>query len=71
MADAVLSGHESHGKPNFFTRWFMSTNHKDIGILYLFTAAALGFISVAFTAFPKVSIAFAFYFNVFYQSITS
>ncbi len=56
MADAVITGHEDHGKPNFFTRWFMSTNHKDIGILYLFTAAFLGFISVAFTVYMRLEL---------------
>ena len=34
----------------------MSTNHKDIGILYLFTAAALGFVSVLFTVFMRIEL---------------
>jgi len=34
----------------------MSTNHKDIGILYLFTAALMGFISVAFTVYMRLEL---------------
>jgi cytochrome c oxidase subunit 1 len=56
MADAAAHSHAAHGKPGFFTRWFMSTNHKDIGILYLVTAAALGFVSVAFTMYMRLEL---------------
>ena len=55
MADATLS-HDNNHKVGFFTRWFMSTNHKDIGILYIFTAAILGFISVAFTVYMRLEL---------------
>ncbi len=56
MADAAVHGHGEHGHPGFFTRWFMSTNHKDIGILYLFTAAVVGFISVGFTVYMRMEL---------------
>ena len=70
MADAALHGHDhdhgAHGsdghgdhgyaKKGFFTRWFMSTNHKDIGLLYIFTAAAVGFVAVLFTVYMRMEL---------------
>ncbi|MDB6177449.1 cytochrome c oxidase subunit I [Paracoccus sp. Z330] len=57
MADAAAHGHEDHhDQRGFFTRWFMSTNHKDIGILYLFTAALVGLISVSFTVYMRMEL---------------
>ncbi|MDB2548712.1 cytochrome c oxidase subunit I [Paracoccaceae bacterium] len=55
MADAAISGHD-HERPGFFTRWFMSTNHKDIGILYLVTAGLVGLVSVAFTVYMRLEL---------------
>ena len=55
MADAAIHGHEHH-KPGFFTRWFMSTNHKDIGILYLFVGGFVGLISVLFTVYMRLEL---------------
>ncbi|WP_299364008.1 cytochrome c oxidase subunit 1 [uncultured Paracoccus sp.] len=57
MADAAVHGHgEHHDTRGFFTRWFMSTNHKDIGILYLFTAGLVGLISVSFTVYMRMEL---------------
>ncbi|WP_111431816.1 cytochrome c oxidase subunit I [Rhodobacteraceae bacterium DSL-40] len=56
MADAAIHSHHDHAKPGFFTRWFMSTNHKDIGILYLVTAAIVGLISVGFTMYMRLEL---------------
>lgn len=55
MADAATTGHD-HEQRGFFSRWFMSTNHKDIGILYLFTAGVVGLISVAFTVYMRMEL---------------
>ncbi|MBK8441300.1 MAG: cytochrome c oxidase subunit 1 [Rhodobacter sp.] len=55
MADAAIHGHDHH-KPGFFIRWFMSTNHKDIGILYLFTGGFVGLISVIFTVYMRMEL---------------
>ena len=56
MADAAIQGHEHEDHRGFFTRWFMSTNHKDIGILYLISSALVGFIAVAFTVYMRMEL---------------
>ncbi len=56
MADAAIHGHEHEDKRGFFTRWFMSTNHKDIGILYLVVSALAGFIAVSFTIYMRLEL---------------
>ncbi|WP_340107249.1 cytochrome c oxidase subunit 1 [Pikeienuella sp. HZG-20] len=55
MADAAA--HDAHHhEMGFFTRWFMSTNHKDIGVLYMLATAALGLVSVGFTMFMRLEL---------------
>ena len=55
MADAAIHGHDQDQR-GFFTRWFMSTNHKDIGILYLFTGGFVGLLSVIFTVYMRMEL---------------
>ncbi len=56
MADAALHHDGHHDERGFFTRWFMSTNHKDIGILYLVVSGLAGFVSVAFTVYMRMEL---------------
>ena len=55
MADATAA-HGHHAAPGFFTRWFCSVNHKDIGILYLVSAGLFGVISVAMTFYMRLEL---------------
>ncbi len=57
MADAATHAHEPGQTRGFFTRWFCSTNHKDIGVLYIITAGLVGLISVAFTWYMRLELA--------------
>src|SRR3546814_9265388 len=62
-ATAPVHGHADHAhdehdhKPGFFVRWFMSTNHKDIGTLYLMFAIVAGIVGGVMSGMMRLELA--------------
>ncbi|HKU94582.1 MAG TPA: cytochrome c oxidase subunit 1, partial [Vineibacter sp.] len=54
---AAHGAHEHHDHtPGFFVRWFLSTNHKDIGTLYMILAACAGLIGGAISVYMRLEL---------------
>ncbi len=57
QAHADHAEHDHDHKPAFFARWFMSTNHKDIGTLYLIFAICAGIIGGGISGIMRLELA--------------